>query len=333
MVGMKAIEMKGIGKLYEQNIVEPGVAGAVKWYLNRKTKIVQALKGFSLSVKEGEMIGVIGPNGAGKSTAIKIMTGILRADSGSVRVLGRDPFEQRQELAKDIGVVFGQRTQLWWDLPPRDTFDLLRAIFNIPEKVYRENLATFTELLDLEPLLGKPVRKLSLGERMRCEIAASLLHNPKLVFLDEPTIGLDLIAKERVREFLKKINRERGTTIVLTTHDMGDIEELCERVAIVDIGKKVYDGELERIRRLFGREKEVSVEFHSPPSVSELKKLGMKVVRKEGERYWFSVRGNVSAAVKKLVNRFNLHDIEIEEPEIEEIIKKVYREGVGNAKH
>ncbi|MBI4015886.1 MAG: ATP-binding cassette domain-containing protein [Candidatus Aenigmarchaeota archaeon] len=330
---MLAIEMKGVGKQYEQNIVEPGIAGAVKWYLHRKIKTVQALKGFSLSVKEGEMMGVIGPNGAGKSTAIKIMTGILRSDSGSVRVLGKDPFEQRQDLAKDIGVVFGQRTQLWWDLPPRDTFDLLHAIYNIPDKTFSKNLEMFTEILDLGPLLGKPVRKLSLGERMRCEIAAALLHNPKLVFLDEPTIGLDLIAKENVRDFLIKINRENKTTIILTTHDMGDIEELCDRVAIVDIGKKVYDGKLEKIRKLFGKEKEVSVEFHSQPSAQELRKLGMKIVKREGERYWFSVHGNISSAVKKLVNRFNLHDIEIEEPEIEEIIKKVYREGVRNAKY
>ena len=330
---MLAIEMKSIGKQYEQNIVEPGIAGAVKWYLNRKIKVIRALKGFSMSVKEGEMMGVIGPNGAGKSTVIKIMTGILRADSGSVRVLGRDPFEQRQDLAKDIGVVFGQRTQLWWDLPPRDTFDLLHAIYNIPEETFIKNLEMFTEILDLGPLLGKPVRKLSLGERMRCEIAAALLHDPKLVFLDEPTIGLDLIAKENVRDFLIKMNKERGTTVVLTTHDMGDIEELCKRVAIVDVGKKVYDGELERIRKLFGREREVSVEFHSPPSSQELRKLGMNIVKKEGDRYTFSVNGNVSSAVKRLVNKFNLHDIEIEEPEIEEIIKKVYREGVRNAKH
>ena len=236
---------------------------------SRKYTIVKALNKINLEIKEGEFIGIVGPNGAEKSTLIKVMTGILTPSSGEVNVLDLIPYKNRQEYSKNIGVVFGQRTQLWWDLPTRNSFDLLKAVYNIPDEIFKENMTTFENILGIDKYLNTPVRKLSLGERMRCDLAASLLHNPKIVFLDEPTIGLDVEAKHKIREFLKDLNR-KGTTIILTTHDMGDIEELCKRIVIIDKGKKIYDGLINEIRKRFGKERVLVIDFHKEVNKKDL---------------------------------------------------------------
>ena len=283
--------------------------------------------------QEGELLGYLGPNGAGKSTTIKMLTGILVPSSGEVRVAGLDPARRRIELTRKIGVVFGQRVQLWWDLPLRDSFDLLRHVYKVPRARYVENLARFTELLELEPFLGTPVRQLSLGQRVRGDLSAALLHDPEVVFLDEPTIGLDVIAKQRVRDFLVELNRERGVTVVLTTHDLGDIERLCSRLVVIDHGRVIWDGGIEELKRRHGRERTLVVDLEEP--APPLSVPGAEVVRVEGPRQWLSFRGDeVSAAelTAAVAARAPLVDLAIEETEIEEIVRadlRGRRRGVG----
>ena len=226
-----------------------GFSQAVKALFHREYEEIHALDDLSFAIRDGEMVGYIGPNGAGKSSTIKVLSGILTPDSGQCLVNGRTPWKDRVAHVKEIGVVFGQRTQLWWDVPVADSFELLKEIYTVPEKTYRENLEELTQLLDLGDLLRTPARQLSLGQRMRCEIAASLLHSPKILFLDEPTIGLDAVSKLAVRDFSLRLNRERGTTVLLTTHDMQDIEALASRVLLIGRGKILLDGTLEDIRR------------------------------------------------------------------------------------
>ncbi|HIV47154.1 MAG TPA: ABC transporter ATP-binding protein [Candidatus Acutalibacter stercorigallinarum] len=226
-----------------------GFSQAVKALFHREYEEIHALDDLSFTIRDGEMVGYIGPNGAGKSSTIKVLSGILTPDSGQCLVNGRTPWKDRVAHVKEIGVVFGQRTQLWWDVPVADSFELLKEIYTVPEKTYRENLEELTQLLDLGDLLRTPARQLSLGQRMRCEIAASLLHSPKILFLDEPTIGLDAVSKLAVRDFILRLNRERGTTVLLTTHDMQDIEALASRVLLIGRGKILLDGTLEDIRR------------------------------------------------------------------------------------
>lgn len=226
-----------------------GFSQAVKALFRREYEEIHALDDLSFTIRDGEMVGYIGPNGAGKSSTIKVLSGILTPDSGQCLVNGRTPWKDRVAHVKEIGVVFGQRTQLWWDVPVADSFELLKEIYTVPEKTYRENLEELTQLLDLGDLLRTPARQLSLGQRMRCEIAASLLHSPKILFLDEPTIGLDAVSKLAVRDFILRLNRERGTTVLLTTHDMQDIEALASRVLLIGRGKILLDGTLEDIRR------------------------------------------------------------------------------------
>lgn len=226
-----------------------GFSQAVKALFHREYEEIHALDDLSFAIRDGEMVGYIGPNGAGKSSTIKVLSGILTPDSGQCLVNGRTPWKDRVAHVKEIGVVFGQRTQLWWDVPVADSFELLKEIYTVPEKTYQENLEELTQLLDLGDLLRTPARQLSLGQRMRCEIAASLLHSPKILFLDEPTIGLDAVSKLAVRDFILRLNRERGTTVLLTTHDMQDIEALASRVLLIGRGKILLDGTLEDIRQ------------------------------------------------------------------------------------
>lgn len=226
-----------------------GFSQAVKALFRREYEEIHALDDLSFTIRDGEMVGYIGPNGAGKSSTIKVLSGILTPDSGQCLVNGRTPWKDRVAHVKEIGVVFGQRTQLWWDVPVADSFELLKEIYTVPEKTYQENLEELTQLLDLGDLLRTPARQLSLGQRMRCEIAASLLHSPKILFLDEPTIGLDAVSKLAVRDFILRLNRERGTTVLLTTHDMQDIEALASRVLLIGRGKILLDGTLEDIRQ------------------------------------------------------------------------------------
>jgi ABC-2 type transport system ATP-binding protein len=230
----------------------PGVLGGLRSLVNPMVREVVAVDGISLAIEPGEMVACLGPNGAGKSTTIKMLTGILVPSSGSVQVFGLQPHRQRRRVARRIGVVFGQRTQLWWDLPLRDSFDLLRHIYRVPAERFEANMREFSELLDLDTFMDTPVRQLSLGQRMRGDLAAALLHDPDVLYLDEPTIGLDVVAKHRVRSFLRELNEDRGVTVLLTTHDMADVERLCSRLLIIDHGKLLFDGGVDQMRGRVG---------------------------------------------------------------------------------
>jgi len=284
-----------------------------------------AVDGVSLSIAPGEVVGYIGPNGAGKSTTIKMLTGILVPSSGRVRVLDLDPQVHRVQLARRIGVVFGHRTQLWWDLPLRDSFDLLRHVYRVPATRHAENVATFVELLELGALLDQPVRQLSLGQRMRAELTAALLHDPAILYLDEPTIGLDLVSKANVREFLTEVNRERGVTILLTTHDLDDVERLCSRIVVIDHGRIVHDATLEEVKARFAPYRTVVVDLVEP--APPLSIPGAEVVQVDGVRQWLRFhRDEVTAAavIARVAAVTEIADVTVTEPDIEEVIRHVY---------
>jgi ABC-2 type transport system ATP-binding protein len=324
------IEVNNLRKEFKTLNRGSGLRGQMRTLFSRNYETKSALDDVSLDVKDGEFLGIIGPNGAGKSTLIKVLTGILTPTSGEAKVLGMIPYNKRQENAKNIGVVFGQRTQLWWDIPVRESFEMLRHIFKIPDEVYKQNIDNFSNILGIDKYMSVPVRKLSLGERMRCDLAASLLHNPKIVYLDEPTIGLDVEAKHRIREFLKDLNR-RGTTIVLTTHDMGDIEELCPRLVIIDKGKKIYDGPVSDIKKKFGRERMLIIDFHDDVDIESIKFEGANVIERNGNEVKFSIdttKTSVSEIAKKIFAKHSVHDISIEEIDIEQIIRDIYNKGI-----
>ena len=296
----------------------------------RRTKAeVHAVARLSFSVDRGEMVGYIGPNGAGKSTTIKMLTGILVPSSGTLLVAGTEPSKERIALARRIGVVFGQRTTLWWDLPLRDSFGLLRRIYRIADARYRENLDRLVGLLELGPLLDVPVRQLSLGQRMRGDIAAALLHDPEVLYLDEPTIGLDIVSKAKVREFLRALNQEQGTTILLTTHDLTDIEQLCSRVMVIDHGRLMYDGDLDGLHSLGESERTLVVDLAEPHPPIDVP--GARVVRTDGPRQWLTFPTAASAAplVSAIADRYPLADLSIQEPAIESVIARMYAEGVA----
>ena len=292
--------------------------------LRRSRVEVHAVRDLSFEVQRGEMVGYIGPNGAGKSTTIKMLTGILVPTSGHLRVAGIDPSRHRTDLARRIGVVFGQRTTLWWDLPLRDSFELLRRIYRIPPERYRANLDAFLELLDLHDLLDTPVRQLSLGQRMRGDIVAALLHDPEILYLDEPTIGLDVVSKGRLREFLRTLNAERGTTLLLTTHDLQDIEALCDRVIVIDHGTKVFDGALAELHQQGGSSRTLVVDLvDEAPAIAVAGATTRKV---EGPRQWLSFPSDASAApiVAAVAAAYDVADLSIHEPDIEDVIRDLY---------
>ena len=282
----------------------------------------------SFEVEPGTIVGYIGPNGAGKSTTIKMLTGILVPTEGAISVCGLEPARQRKLLARRIGVVFGQRTQLWWDLPLRDSFELLRYVYRVDERRHRANLERFVQLLDLEPLLDVPVRQLSLGQRMRGDLAAALLHDPDLVLLDEPTIGLDVVAKDRVRGFARELAHGSGTTILLTTHDMSDIERLCDRVLVIDRGRLIYEGDLGTLRQRFGGETVLVADLEEPGPPLEIS--GTRVVKVEGPRQWLHFRRDeVSAAavIAQVAGTVGLKDLSLEEPAIDDVVRRIYSGG------
>jgi ABC-2 type transport system ATP-binding protein len=291
--------------------------------LRRRPDVV-AVRDLTFTVEAGEMVGYIGPNGAGKSTTIKMLTGILVPTSGSIRVAGVDPSRKRTRLARRIGVVFGQRTTLWWDLPLRDSFDLLQKIYRTDPARHRANLAEFVELLGLGDLLDTPVRQLSLGQRMRGDLTAALLHDPEILYLDEPTIGLDVISKGRLRDFLRTLNAERGTTLLLTTHDLQDIEALCRRVIVIDHGTSVYDGTLAGLHQQGGSTRTLVVDLVDEASAIEVP--GATTRRVEGPRQWLSFPADVSAApiVAAVVAAYDVADLSVQEPDIEDVIRELY---------
>jgi ABC-2 type transport system ATP-binding protein len=292
--------------------------------LRRTPMVVPAVHDLTFAIDAGEMVGYIGPNGAGKSTTIKMLTGILVPTSGEIRVAGLEPSVRRTDLARRIGVVFGQRTTLWWDLPLRDSFELLRKIYRIPADRFRTNLDEFLELLDLSPLLDTPVRQLSLGQRMRGDIAAALLHDPEILYLDEPTIGLDVVSKGRLREFLRRLNAERGTTLLLTTHDLQDIEALCRRVIVIDHGTAIFDGPLGDLHRQGGSTRTLVVDLVDvAPAIDVPGAVTRKV---EGPRQWLSFPTDASAApiVAAVAAAYDVADLSVQEPAIEDVIRDLY---------
>jgi ABC-2 type transport system ATP-binding protein len=291
----------------------------------RERHVVDAVRDISFRVERGELLGYLGPNGAGKSTTIKMLTGILVPSGGRVSVAGLDPSKRRIELAKRIGAMFGQRVQLWWDLPLIDSFELLRHIYKVPADRYRTSLARFREVLDLDPFLHTPVRQLSLGQRIRGELTASMLHEPELLFLDEPTIGLDVVAKQRVRDFLVEINRERGVTVLLTTHDLGDIERLCRRLLVIDQGSLIWDGEIDELRRRYGAERTLIVDLEEPAAPLQVE--GARVEKVDGPRQWLRFRGPAAELTARVAAAARLVDLQITEPDIEEIVRRIYGAG------
>jgi ABC-2 type transport system ATP-binding protein len=308
-----------------------GLFGAASSLVLRKYRQVRAVRDVSFAIDRGEMVGCLGPNGAGKSTTIKMLTGILVPSGGEVQVLGMVPHRRRKQLAQRIGVVFGQRTQLWWDLPLIDSLELLRYVYRVPAERYAHNIRRMRELLDLDPFLRTPVRQLSLGQRMRGDLAAALLHDPEILYLDEPTIGLDVVAKHRVRDFLREINRSQGVTVLLTTHDMTDVEQLCSRLLIIDHGTLLYDGTLEGIRDRLGTERTLVIDLADDVG-GALSVPRAHEVRADGPRRWLQFnRLDTTAAelIAEVAARYRLQDLTIEEPDIESIVRRIYEEGLS----
>ena len=329
------IEVINLEKTFRTSKKFPGLKGAIKSLFTKEYTEKKAINNISFSIPDGQITGYIGSNGAGKSTTIKIMTGILTPTNGKVLVEGKEPYKCREENAKNIGVVFGQRTQLWWDLPLCESFTILQKIYEIPEIEFKERLDYFTELLGLDEFFMQPVRTLSLGQRMKADLAASLLHNPKILFLDEPTIGLDVLVKEKVRKAIKEINEKYGTTIILTTHDMQDIEQLCQRIILIDQGKIVYDGNLENLKKQYGDEGRIVLRLDSdekectPEKIQSLfKKNIVATFNSDGAIVvTFNLKDyTTSKILQKLLGTFKVADFSAEGASIENIVKKIYRD-------
>ena len=320
---MSIVRVEGLTKVFASRR-RSRERGVIRRLAGESVRTV-AVDRVSFEVDPGSIVGYIGPNGAGKSITIKMLTGILVPTEGAVSVCGLEPAGQRKLLARRIGVVFGQRTQLWWDLPLQDSFELLRYVYRVDERRHRANLERFVQLLDLEPLLDVPVRQLSLGQRMRGDLAAALLHDPDLVLLDEPTIGLDVVAKDRVRGFARELAHESGTTILLTTHDMSDIERLCDRVLVIDHGRLIYEGDLGTLRQRFGGETVLVADLEEPGPPLEIS--GARVVKVEGPRQWLHFRRDeVSAAavIAQVAGKVGLKDLSLEEPAIDDVVRRIY---------
>lgn len=334
---MDSIIVEGLTKDFKAYSSRSGLKGAFRDLFTRNYKIVPAVNDISFRVGRGEMVGYIGENGAGKSTTIKMLTGILQPTSGKVIVNGMDPHKERERFTRTIGVVFGQRSQLWWDIAVQESFRLLKKVYKVSDEDYNNHMEHVIDTLDIRSLLDKPVRKLSLGQRMRCELAAALIHNPPLLFLDEPTIGLDVLVKLKIRNFLKEINSTYKTTILLTTHDLTDIEALCERVVMLDEGKIIYDGELASLRSNWGEGKQVQFEFLRNINKQELlnvtEELSVEWQSGEREQIWVAhVNGEdeniVSTLISRIVAVYQIKDIRIKEISTEEIVRNIYEEGL-----
>lgn len=337
-VGEFMIKVENLSKEFKSNKKYPGFKGAIKSFFSREYIIKKAVDNISFEIEDGEIVGYIGANGAGKSTTIKMMTGILSPSSGTISINGLIPYEDREKNAKDIGVVFGQRTQLWWDLPLSETFSLLKDIYDVNDKDYKERMEFLNEVLEINEFILSPVRTLSLGQRMRADLAAALLHNPKIIYLDEPTIGLDVVVKEKVRSAIKEINKKYGTIVILTTHDLNDIEELCNRIIIIDNGIKIYDGSLSdikgsygyittievQVKSLKGNEKfDINNEMNISKENLEMKVLENKIIVRFNRNFT-----NQAEIISKIISKFDILDFSIIETSIEEIIKKIYRKEV-----
>ena len=321
----KAIIVDHLVKNFEVVDKEPGLSGAFKSLISPKVKQVHALRGISFTIQPGELIGFIGPNGAGKTTTLKTLSGLLYPTSGFVEVLEYDPWERKSAFLKEISLVMGQKNQLWWDLPAIETFELNRAIYEIPKRDYEESLNELTELLEVKKLINTPVRKLSLGQRMRMELVAALVHKPKILFLDEPTIGLDLIAQQKVRDFIYEYNKKYNATIILTSHNMDDLVDLARRVIVIDQGKILFDGAFEELTSKFAKEKVIKAVLSKEYNAEEFEKIG-KVKKLVFPQVVISVpRSTTAVAAAELLQNFPVEDLTIEEVSIEDVIRKVFK--------
>lgn len=335
---MAIIEVNNLVKKYRIIEKEEGIKGYFKHLIKPKYKEFNAVNGINFNIEEGELVGYIGENGAGKSTTIKMLTGLLTPTSGNVVVNGIIPSKKRIENNKNIGAVFGQKTQLWWDLPVIESFRLIKKMYKIPENEYRNNLKKFAEILDLNDLLEKQVKNLSLGQKMRCEIAATFLHNPKIVYLDEPTIGLDVLVKEKIRKFIKEINKEKKTTVILTTHDLNDIEDVCDRIILLDKGQIIYDGTKQKFKDTYG--KYVIAELIINNKTEKLSKnIDLKNIEilEETERKLKMKFSHEEITIVKIMDEISkycdIEDIHMKESELEDILKEIYKGAHTNGKN
>ncbi|TAH70865.1 MAG: ATP-binding cassette domain-containing protein [Anaerolineaceae bacterium] len=330
------IETVQLNKVFKQAVKKPGLAGALKHLVTQEYVYKEAVKDVNLQIKEGEAVAYVGPNGAGKSTTIKMMTGILHPTTGQVKVCGIEPYKNRIENAKNIGVVFGQRTQLWWDIPISETYTLLRDIYEIPQKQYQDQLEMLITLLGMEEFLYLPARKLSLGQRMRADLAASLIHKPRILYLDEPTIGLDIVIKKKIRQFLKELNQSSHTTVLLTTHDLEDIEDICDRIVIIDKGSLVYDGNLNTMKDTYAQERAITIEASSLITDVDHRLQGYSGIRYESldnanriKIYFNRFEIKATELLNSFTSDYEVLDFKIDEPKIETVIMKMY---AGNLK-
>lgn len=323
---MSFIEVKHITKTFKVAKKKSGLKASFKSFFKRDYKMVEAVKDISFSIAKGEIIGYIGPNGAGKSTTIKILSGILTPDKGQCTVGKIVPWKNRKEYVKKIGVVFGQRSQLWWDIPAEDTFDLLKDIYDIPEERYQKVKEELVEKLNLKDIINVPVRQLSLGQRMRCEIAASLLHEPEILFLDEPTIGLDAISKQQVRDFIKRINKEKKTTIILTTHDMSDIDALAKRIILIGKGQVLYDGSLQKLKNNYANKRYISVKTKDSLNIRN-KGIIQKEKVKDGYNFCIDSKTiNISDFLSIISKKAQIEDVEIDNENLDNMIVNLYED-------
>lgn len=321
------ISVKNLKKYYQVHQKEPGLLGSITSLVNRKYYDVKAVDGVSFEIKEGELVGFIGPNGAGKTTTLKVLSGLLYPTSGQVRVLGYEPFKRQSSFQKQFSLVMGQKNQLWWDLPAWESFILNKEIYEVPDGEFEKIVRGLSEMLDIEDILKVQVRKLSLGQRMKCELVAALLHTPKVLFLDEPTIGLDVVSQKNMRDFIKQYNKRFNATIILTSHYMLDVQKLAERVIIIDKGIILYDGNLSNIIQKFAPHKVVEVDFEKEVSLDQLSSIG-EVKELEGNHASIHVKRSEAAnKASKLLDKFPVADLTIEEPSIEDIIRHIFNKG------
>lgn len=329
----KIIEIQNVSKEFKVLNRREGLKGSIQDLFSRNYKIVRAVDNISMDINQGEIVGYLGPNGAGKSTTIKMMTGVLEPTSGSILVNGSEPYRNRTKNAQEIGVVFGQRSQLWWSLPLIESFKLLKDIYRVGDAEYNGMMDMYRELVDIEGLLHKPVRQMSLGQRTLSDILAAFLHDPKIVFLDEPTIGLDVSMKAKIRELIHALNKEKNTTVILTTHDMGDVDALCRRIVIIDKGKMLYDNDIEHLKSFFGSYRTLKIRVDGENSVENVRaKLPDFVVSDHDE--WVSVlvdeeKTTVMDVLNRLIKTFDVRDMRLEEISTEDVIKKIYEEGAA----
>ncbi len=324
------IEVSHLQKNFSKTIKEPGLKGALKSFVHPQREIFEAVKDLSFEVPKGQILGFIGANGAGKSTTIKMLTGILKPTSGYCRINGKIPQDNRQDYVRDIGAVFGQRTQLWWDLTLQETYVVLKEIYDVPEKAFRKRMDFLNEVLDLNEFIKDPVRTLSLGQRMRADIAASLLHNPKVLFLDEPTIGLDVSVKDNIRRAITQINQEEKTTILLTTHDLSDIEQLCDRIIMIDKGQEIFDGTVTQLKQSFGKMKSLSFELKPGQEQVVSQFMGLPDITVERHELsldiqYDSSRYQTADIIQKTMADFAVRDLKMTDVDIEDIVRRFYR--------